>query len=132
LIPIRIRELKIEAGRMNFSDYSVPPDFNAVIQDLKGTVEALSSARDSRAKVDLSGNLGEFSPVTISGELQPFQFDHSPTSALTSRTSRCRSSTLFRKVRGLQHRQRQAQHTAPLPGPGPQARRQAQDPHRAA
>ncbi len=76
LIPIRIRELKVEAGRMNFSDYSVPPDFNAVIQDLKGTVTSLSSARDSRAKVDLSGNLGEFSPVTIQGELQPFQFDH--------------------------------------------------------
>ena len=76
MMPIRIRELRIEAGRMNFSDYSVPPEFTAEVQDLKGTVTALSSARDSRAKVDLSGNLGEFSPVKISGELQPFQFDH--------------------------------------------------------
>ena len=74
--PVRVRELTIESGRMNFSDYSVPPDFNADIQDLKGAVTGLSSARDSRAKVDLSGNLGEFSPVTISGELQPFEFDH--------------------------------------------------------
>ncbi len=74
--PIRIRELRIESGRMNFSDNSVPPDFNADIQDLKGTVTGLSSAIDSRAQVDLSGNLGEFSPVTIGGELQPFQFDH--------------------------------------------------------
>ncbi len=39
-------------------------------------MEALSSARDARAKVNLTGNLGEFSPVTISGELQPFRFDH--------------------------------------------------------
>ena len=76
LIPIRIRELRIEGGRMNFSDYTVPPDFNADILDLTGTIEALSSRRDSRAKVNLTGNLGEFSPVTISGELQPFQFDH--------------------------------------------------------
>jgi hypothetical protein len=76
LIPIRIREVRIEGGRMNFSDYTVPPDFNAEIQDLKGTIEALSSARDSRAKLNLSGNLGEFSPVTITGELQPFRFDH--------------------------------------------------------
>jgi hypothetical protein len=74
--PVRVRELTVESGRMNFSDYSVPPDFNADIQDLKGSVTGLSSARDSRAKVDLSGNLGEFSPVTISGELQPFEFDH--------------------------------------------------------
>jgi Domain of Unknown Function (DUF748) len=76
LIPIRIREVAIEGGRMNFSDYTVPPDFNAEIQELKGTVEGLSSARDSRARVNLSGNLGEFSPVTITGELAPFQFDH--------------------------------------------------------
>ena len=76
LIPIRIREVQHRGRAMNFSDYSVPPDFNAEIQDLKGTIEALSSARDSRAKVNLAGNLGEFSPVTITGELQPFQFDH--------------------------------------------------------
>ncbi len=31
LIPIRIREVRIEGGRMNFSDYTVPPDFNAEI-----------------------------------------------------------------------------------------------------
>ncbi|HLY67597.1 MAG TPA: DUF748 domain-containing protein, partial [Chloroflexota bacterium] len=76
LMPIRIRELQIEGGRMNFSDYTVPPDFNAEIQELKGTVQGLSSARDSRAQVNLAGNLGEYSPVTITGELQPFQFDH--------------------------------------------------------
>ena len=76
LFPVRIRELRVESGRMNFSDYSVPPDFNADILGLAGTVTGLSSARDSRAKVDLSGNLGEYSPVTISGELQPFEFDH--------------------------------------------------------
>ncbi len=76
MIPVRIREVQIQGGRMNFSDYSVPPDFSAEIQELEGTLEALSSARDSRARVNLAGNLGEFSPVTISGELQPFRFDH--------------------------------------------------------
>ena len=76
LIPIRIRELKVESGRMNFSDYTVPPNFTADIQDLKGTVEGLSSARNSRAEVNLAGNLGEYSPVTITGRLQPFQFEH--------------------------------------------------------
>ena len=75
-MPIRIRALKIESGRMNFSDYTVPPNFTADIQNLTGTVEGLSSARDSRAEVNLSGNLGEFSPVTITGQLQPFQFEH--------------------------------------------------------
>ena len=76
LFPIRIRELRIESGRMNFSDYSVPPEFTADVQDLHGTVTDMSSARDARSKVDLTGSLGEFSPVTIAGELQPFEFDH--------------------------------------------------------
>jgi hypothetical protein len=74
-LPIRIREVRVEAGRMNFSDLSVLPNFSAEVQDLSGTVSQLSSARNSRATVSLAGNLGEFSPVTISGEVQPFAFD---------------------------------------------------------
>jgi hypothetical protein len=73
--PIRIRALRFEGGRMNFSDYFVQPNFSADIQDLNGTVTGISSAYDSRAKVDLKGKLGEFSPVSINGELQPFAFD---------------------------------------------------------
>jgi uncharacterized protein involved in outer membrane biogenesis len=73
--PIRIRELRIEGGRMNFSDYFVQPNFSADVQDLSGTVGGISSAFESHAKVDLAGKLGEFSPVSIRGELQPFAFD---------------------------------------------------------
>jgi hypothetical protein len=73
--PIRIRTLRIEDGRMNFSDYFVQPNFSADVQDLNGTVRGISSAFESHAKVDLAGKLGEFSPVSIRGELQPFAFD---------------------------------------------------------
>jgi len=73
--PIRIREVRIERGRMNFSDFFVQPNFSAEVQDLGGTVTGVSSAYDSRAKVDLTGKLDEFSPVAIAGELQPFAFD---------------------------------------------------------
>jgi hypothetical protein len=74
--PIRIREIRIESGRMNFSDYFVKPNFSADVQEIDGTITGASSAYDSRAKVKLAGNLGEFSPVSIEGELQPFAFDH--------------------------------------------------------
>ncbi len=74
--PIRIREVRIEGGRLNFSDYFVQPNFSAEVQDVNGTVTGVSSAFDSRAQVKLAGNLGEFSPVSIEGELQPFAFDH--------------------------------------------------------
>ncbi len=74
-MPVRIRELLVQRGRMNFSDLSVDPNFTANIQNLSGKVTGLSSAFASRATVDLKGNVGEFEPVTIAGTLQPFAFD---------------------------------------------------------
>lgn len=73
--PVRIREVRIERGRMNFTDHFVEPDFSADVRNLGGTILGASSAGDSRARVDLKGNVGEFSPVAIAGELRPFAFD---------------------------------------------------------
>jgi hypothetical protein len=73
--PIRIREIRVDAGRMNFSDFFVQPNFAADVQQLSGTISGASSAYDSRAEVSLTGRLDEFSPVSIQGELQPFAFD---------------------------------------------------------
>ncbi len=75
-LPIRIREVRIERGRMNFSDFFVEPDFAADVQDLSGTITGLSSAPDSKAAVALEGKLEEFSPVSIEGDIQPFDFGH--------------------------------------------------------
>jgi uncharacterized protein involved in outer membrane biogenesis len=74
-LPIRIREVKIERGLLNFSDFNVQPNFSAEIRQLSGTVTGLSTSPTSRAKLALTGNVGEFSPVKIDGELQPFMFD---------------------------------------------------------
>lgn len=74
-MPIRIREVQIEEGRLNFADQNVRPSFAADILGLNGRLKDLSSAFASRASVDLKGNLGEFSPVVISGTIQPFAFD---------------------------------------------------------
>jgi septal ring-binding cell division protein DamX len=74
-MPIRVRQVRIDGGRMNFSDYFVQPNFSAEVQDLEGTITGISSAANARAAVDLAGSVGEFSPVAIKGELQPFAFD---------------------------------------------------------
>jgi hypothetical protein len=74
-MPIRIREVAVVGGEMDFSDYSVQPNFAAAIQSLEGRITGLSSDPRSRAKVDLKGNVGEFSPVRIEGTTQPFAFD---------------------------------------------------------
>lgn len=73
--PIRIREVRIESGRMNFTDNFIQPNFSADVKQLAGTITGLSSAWEAHAKVDLKGKLEEFSPVSITGELQPFDFE---------------------------------------------------------
>jgi uncharacterized protein involved in outer membrane biogenesis len=74
-MPIRIREVQVARGRLDFADRNVQPNFAAEIRALGGTISGLSSAPTSRAKLQLAGNVGEFSPVSIEGELQPFMYD---------------------------------------------------------
>ena len=74
-MPIRIREVRIDNGTMDFTDLFVQPNFAAEVMRLDGTLAGLSSDPASHAKVDLKGAVGEFSPVTISGEIQPFAFE---------------------------------------------------------
>jgi len=74
-LPIRIRELRVAGGRMSFSDASVQPSFAAEVFALDGAVTGLSSAPSARATVDLKGRVDEFSPVAISGSIQPFAYD---------------------------------------------------------
>ena len=73
-MPIRIRELRVEDGRMDFADFSIQPNFAADVTGLNGTVVGMSTDPKARAKVDLKGRVGEFSPVTIAGDVQPFAY----------------------------------------------------------
>lgn len=73
--PVRIREVRIAGGRLNFADLNVRPNFAAEIRKLDGTITGVSTAATDRAQVKLAGQVDEFSPATIEGELQPFAFD---------------------------------------------------------
>ncbi len=68
-MPMRINTVVVENGSANFADFSINPSFATGIQSLAGTVQGLSSNPDSRAKVDLKGNVDRFSPVVIAGEV---------------------------------------------------------------
>ena len=74
-MPIRIREVRVDGGRMNFSDLSIQPNFAAEVRQLNGTITGLSSSFLSRATVDRKGKVDDFSPVVIAGTLLPFAFD---------------------------------------------------------
>ena len=68
-MPMSIKKIVVKASQANFADLSVKPNFATGIQNLEGTVTGLSSKENSRAKVDLHGSVGEFSPVAITGEV---------------------------------------------------------------
>jgi hypothetical protein len=75
-MPVRIREITVTGGgTMDFADFSVQPNFAATIRALGGSITGVSTDPNSRAEVKLDGKVGEFSPVLISGNLQPFAYD---------------------------------------------------------
>jgi len=68
-LPIAIKKIQLEAGRLDFADLSITPHFSAGILNLRGSILGLSSNPSSRAKVDLRGEVDQFSPVSINGEV---------------------------------------------------------------
>jgi hypothetical protein len=74
-MPVRIREVLVSGGTMDFADYNIQPNFAAAITSLNGSVTGMSTDPNSRATVKLEGKVGEYSPVLIAGTTQPFAFD---------------------------------------------------------
>ncbi|MGX5731113.1 DUF748 domain-containing protein [Pseudoxanthomonas beigongshangi] len=73
---IRVDDLQIENGTMTFADTSMDPGFRADIAALRGHVRGLSTAASAQARVDLQGQVvNRFSPVEITGTLNPFAYD---------------------------------------------------------
>ncbi len=68
-LPMVIKKIRLDAGRLDFADLSIQPHFSAGILDLQGSILGLSSNPSSRAKVDLRGEVDQFSPVSINGEV---------------------------------------------------------------
>jgi hypothetical protein len=66
---VSIKKVELHAGQAQFADLSVQPNFSTGIQSIEGTVLGLSSKPKSRAKVDIKGAVDEFSPVSITGEV---------------------------------------------------------------
>ncbi len=68
-MPMRIGAVTIKDGNVNFSDFSVEPNFSAAMMALNGSVTGLTSDPNSRAEVKIAGNVDQFAPVDISGRV---------------------------------------------------------------
>jgi hypothetical protein len=66
---IAVKTIELRDSQANFADLSITPNFATGIRALNGTIVGLSTKPGTRAKVDLHGSIDEFSPVSITGEM---------------------------------------------------------------
>jgi hypothetical protein len=71
---ITIREIKLQAGRVRFTDNFIKPNYTANLAELGGTVTGLSSAADTTAVVDVHGEVNS-APLLIAGQVNPIKAD---------------------------------------------------------
>jgi hypothetical protein len=64
-----IGNVRIHDGSANFADFWITPNYAVSLQQLGGNISGLSSKKDSRAKIELTGKIDRYAPVEIGGEL---------------------------------------------------------------
>ncbi len=70
--PVRVRQILVRRGDLQFADLSLKPQFGARIEDLGGFITGLSSRPGARAQVALDGRVGHYGSARVRGWLQPF------------------------------------------------------------
>ena len=70
--PVRVRRVRFQNAKLDFTDLSLRPQFAAKIYELNGVVNGLSSSREARSQIELDGRVDEFGLARIRGELNPF------------------------------------------------------------
>src|SRR5690554_5911318 len=69
---LHIGGIEVKDGSANFADFSLKPNFATAIQQLNGDIGTIDNQSNSIAKVDITGSIDRYAPVTISGSLMPF------------------------------------------------------------
>ncbi len=72
---IRIDNLTVQGGTIDFSDAHLSKHFRTTFHNLGGRVSGLNSEMNTRADVDLRGNLENHSPLQITGKVNPLRDD---------------------------------------------------------
>ncbi|MEV4782538.1 DUF748 domain-containing protein [Burkholderia sp. LMU1-1-1.1] len=70
--PMRIRRVRFQNAKLDFTDLSLRPQFGAKIYELSGLITGLSSKADARSQIELDGRVDDFGLARIRGQLNPF------------------------------------------------------------
>jgi hypothetical protein len=70
--PVKIGKLILQNGRVRYTDNFIQPHYTANLMNLHGSVSGLSSDPNSRASVDLHGQVND-APLLIAGSINPLK-----------------------------------------------------------
>jgi hypothetical protein len=70
---VTVRRMRVEQGQLDFSDDSLTPGFGARIHALSGTVNGISTDRNTRSQIALEGQVDESGFARVSGSLNVFE-----------------------------------------------------------
>jgi hypothetical protein len=70
--PVRLRRLRVQNARVEFTDLSLRPQFAAKVYELNGVITGLATKPQSRSQIELDGRVDEFGMVRVRGDLNPF------------------------------------------------------------
>ena len=71
-LAIHIGAIEFKDGSANFADFSLTPNFATAIQQMNGRIGTLDSQTQKPARVDITGKVDRYAPVSIKGQLNPF------------------------------------------------------------
>lgn len=72
---IRIQQVTLQGGRINFSDRSLKPHYSANLVEIGGRISGLSSTANTLADVEVRGKLDQYAPLEITGKINPLRDD---------------------------------------------------------
>lgn len=72
---VRIDTVTLQDGTIAFVDRYTKPEYSSSMVNLGGRISGLSSEANKLADVDLRGNLGNHSPLRITGQINPLRDD---------------------------------------------------------
>ena len=72
---IKIDQVTLQAGRIDFEDKSVKPEFSTRLSELGGRVSGLSAEQNTTADVEVRGKLNDYAPLEITGKINPLRDD---------------------------------------------------------
>jgi uncharacterized protein involved in outer membrane biogenesis len=72
---IKIGQITLQGGRVDVSDKSVNPEFSMSLSEMGGRVSDLSAEANTTADVELRGKLNEYTPLEVTGKINPLRED---------------------------------------------------------